>query len=126
VLGRQPDPQARAQFEQALAGGQPRAALVQAVLNSNEANQDLVQSFFRELLGRVGSGERQAYATRLGQGARDEQVVAGIVGSDEYCARATAATGPARPALGVTEPVKKQGSVPLPPSKRGLPGAPSK
>jgi uncharacterized protein YkwD len=64
-------------------------AVVSGIENSDEARTRLVKSWYVTYLGRqAGNGEEQGWVARLAQGASDEDVLAGILGSDEFVNRA--------------------------------------
>jgi len=62
--------------------------VVTAVVSSLEYQQDLVRSFYMRFLHRTAdSTGLNAFVQALQGGTRDEQCIAGIVGSDEYFGR---------------------------------------
>lgn len=90
-LGRAIDAAALAGFRQQLAnGGVTRRQVVDQIFATSEYRQALVRGFFQQLLRRITdpSGLNYFAGTALGSGARQEQVIAGICGSDNaLCAR---------------------------------------
>jgi len=77
VLGRAADPQAISMFTQQLGAGTPRTSIAQQVLTSPEARQRRINALCTRYLHRGTSGA----ALPGGQ----DQVLATIVGSEEYC-----------------------------------------
>ena len=89
VLGRTPDPSGRANWLQQLASGKSRAEVALAVLRSPEARAVQVSGFYVQFLKRpADSGGLANFQNLLLQGVREEVVIAAIVASDEYFARA--------------------------------------
>ncbi len=67
------------------------AAVANAIERSTEARTRLVRSWYVNYLGRsAGNGEEQGWVSALQTGATEEQVLSGIIGSDEYAKRANA------------------------------------
>ncbi len=67
------------------------AAVANAIERSTEARTRLVRSCYVKYLGRnAANGEEQGWVRILQGGATEEQVLSGIVGSDEYANRANA------------------------------------
>lgn len=88
ALNRAIDPSGQAAYSQALANNVSRTQVAAAIVTSAEHCRDLVQSFYQSFLGRAAdSGGLNVFAGFLLQGARDEDVIAYIVGSPEYFAR---------------------------------------
>ena len=88
VLGRPVDPAAAQAFSQALALGVPPPNIALTVITSTEGATILVDSLYRQFLRRpADSTGLIAFVTALQSGSRREQVIAIIVGSDEYLAR---------------------------------------
>jgi hypothetical protein len=55
------------------------------VLNSNEYHRRLVDSFFQQFLDRnADPGGESALASALDQGARDEQIIAAMIGDTTF------------------------------------------
>jgi streptogramin lyase len=85
ALNRTVDLSGRSSLDQALNHGVPLAQVGAAVIGSDEFRQDLVQSFYQRFLRRQGeTAGLQGWTGVLRAGARDEQVIAEIVGSSEY------------------------------------------
>jgi hypothetical protein len=84
VLGRPADAAGRAAFGAQLAQGISRQQVAQEVLGSVEYRGDLVSRLYRQFLGRPPDAGSQALVDGLGQGMRDEDVIATLVGSDEF------------------------------------------
>jgi hypothetical protein len=62
-----------------------RVTIAFQIVSSPEADQHLVQNFYQKFLGRAAEpGGLGGWVATLQHGARDEQVIAGIVGSPEY------------------------------------------
>jgi hypothetical protein len=76
ILGRPADPQAATLLTQQIGAGFSRAVIAQQVLGSVEARERSVNALYMKYLHRV--------ASTLVPGTHD-QVVANIIGSDEYC-----------------------------------------
>jgi streptogramin lyase len=88
ALKREPDGGAETAFSQALAAGITRTQVAAVVFGSSEYKSDLVQSYYQQFLHRTAApAELNPWVNALLQGARDEQVIAGILSSDEYFAR---------------------------------------
>jgi membrane-associated phospholipid phosphatase len=85
ALDRAVDPAGAAAFGAALAGGTPRDAVAQQVLLSPEGCESFVNNLYRRYLYReaedFGLG---VWSGALHSGARHEEIVAGVVGSEEY------------------------------------------
>jgi hypothetical protein len=81
-----------------LQAGVPRRAVVGQVLDSAEAHRALVRGWHHRLLRRPPDPDRlDALVGPLGQGGQEEEVLADLVGSDEYFALAQADEPPAGP-----------------------------
>jgi hypothetical protein len=109
ALGRAIDPSGQATFAQFLANGASRTQIAAFLLRSTEYLQDVVQTFYQTFLHRAADTaglnadvsalqnppplSRQPLVTSdastLGTGITNEIIIAGIVGSQEYFARAT-------------------------------------
>jgi hypothetical protein len=88
ALGRGVDPGAQSAFDQALAAGTDRSQLTGMVFGSTEYLQNQVQGWYRQYLHRDAEPATLTQgASMLASGARDEQLIAAIVGSDEYFGR---------------------------------------
>jgi hypothetical protein len=88
VLNRGVDPTGQRAWSGALAAGVSRTTVALDILDSREAEQDLVSAWYQEFLRRpADSGGLNAFTDALQRGATDEQVLIAIVGSDEYYAR---------------------------------------
>ncbi len=89
VLNRPLDPTGAQAWGQALAQGMPRTSAAWAILNSTEAETLSINTWYTTYLRRpadASSVNSLLYA--LQQGVLDEQVIAVLVASDEYYARA--------------------------------------
>ncbi|HEU5430906.1 MAG TPA: DUF4214 domain-containing protein [Thermomicrobiales bacterium] len=85
VLGRSVDSGARVYFDKQLAAGAPRSRIAAVLLSSDEYRQLLVQRFYQHYLDHdTTSGSTSFWLAYMKQGGRDEQVIADIVGSDEF------------------------------------------
>ncbi len=72
-----------------MAAGTPRGGITSAFTFSHENHSNLVAGWYRTYLGRAGDPGGIAYwAAYLDRGGRDETIEAGLIGSDEYLARA--------------------------------------
>jgi hypothetical protein len=83
------DPPAAAPGLSVVPNGNPllphRDAVVFGVLNSTEARADEIGNYYIRFLGRLADTDGMSYwQGRLAGGARQEDVMAGILGSDEY------------------------------------------
>jgi autotransporter-associated beta strand protein len=92
ALGRALDAGGAAAWSQFLATGGSREAVAEAVLTSREGREYLVnggaQGLYQRYLRRAGdSGGVGLFVNALLNGARDEDVIAALVGSDEYFTR---------------------------------------
>jgi hypothetical protein len=88
VLGRTIDRVGEASFSLLLGFGRTRATIATLVLNSEEARQILVEDYYQQYLQRTADqAGRDGWVSRLLSGARDEHVLAGIIGSEEYFGR---------------------------------------
>jgi hypothetical protein len=77
-----------------LALGVSRTAIALSVLNSTEHRQDVVDSYFEQLLNRpAASAELAFYTGQLQNGFPNEVVLAAIAGPDEYLAKAIVLAG---------------------------------
>lgn len=71
--------------EMALAGGESRSNLAAGILATTEYDRHLVAELYPRYLRRsVDPTGSQTYVNLLQAGARDEQIIADIVGSGEY------------------------------------------
>lgn len=85
VLGRSVDPAGGLAATRLLAGGASRTAVATAVLTSLEGQQHRVSTYFQQFVHRAADASGlAAWVNALHLGARDEQVIAGILGSREY------------------------------------------
>ena len=85
LLGRDITPSEKASMLDFLDSGGSRAQVAQIVLNSWEYRTKLAQSLFQMFLGRAGAQtEVNFFMSALQQGVTVEQLIAVIVGSDEY------------------------------------------
>jgi hypothetical protein len=95
VLGRASDPDGHAYFVGLLDGGTSRSAVANSFVFAREHLARTVQGYYQHFLGRAPDAAGVDYwTTQLQGGARDETIVALIIGSDEYFDRATAPAGP--------------------------------
>ncbi len=108
LLGRAPDPGGLAAWTNAIANFTnnnsnnednnldfgARGDVAFLILSSQEARMDQVESYYQQFLGRMADpGGLASWVGLLQNGKTNEFVVAGIVGSEEYCIRATAGLG---------------------------------
>jgi autotransporter-associated beta strand protein len=85
VLGRPLDPVSAAADQLLLAGGVSRTVLAAAVLQSVESDQLAVDNLYHQFLHRDADATGRALLVdALGRGLSKEEVVAGLVGSEEY------------------------------------------
>jgi hypothetical protein len=90
ALGRAPDPIGEASFEQFLAAGGTRRQAADFVFGSQEYREHLVQFFYQEFLERdADAGGKAFWADQLAHHT-DEEVIASIVGHDEFFAKTSA------------------------------------
>jgi hypothetical protein len=88
VLGRPIDGSGMTTWTNALNAGASRAAVSQAILDSAEANQRLVQMDYAEFLRRTADPTGlSGFTGALNDGATNDAVVAAMLGSDEYFSR---------------------------------------
>jgi Domain of unknown function (DUF4214) len=88
LLNRAPDPGGRAYFTALLQQGVPRGAAAGIVTLSAEGIGLNVKSYYQALLGRdADRGGLSYWVGAIGHGHRDQEVIALLVGSDEYLAR---------------------------------------
>jgi hypothetical protein len=100
ALGRPPEPGAVTAIVSLLGQGASRTALALGVVNGPEGERHVVQGFYQKFLGRAADlGGLNAWAANLQGGVPDEQVIAAIVGSEEYLGRrpTTVAQNPGPP-----------------------------
>jgi hypothetical protein len=84
-LGRSIDPMGQSIWGQALAGGMAHEAVAEAVFASLEYQQDLVRGDYLTYLHRqADDGGLAAWVAALRQGKQDQDVLAGILASQEY------------------------------------------
>jgi probable HAF family extracellular repeat protein len=75
-------------------GALDQAAVAAGVLHSHEGQTHLVTTWYQTYLGRQPvNGEEQYWVSQLAQGKTDEQVLSGILGSDEFFNRTGTAEG---------------------------------
>jgi hypothetical protein len=85
VFGRPIDATGKSNIDALLSQGAARQNLAFNVFTSDEFRQELINGFYLQYLGRPAEQTAiNAWLGYLQSGARDEQVVAGIVGSVEY------------------------------------------
>jgi hypothetical protein len=71
-----------------------QAAVAAGVVHSHEAQTRVVTGWYQAYLGRLPvGGEEQFWVPQLAQGQTEEQVLGGILGSDEFFARAQTLVG---------------------------------
>ena len=88
ALGRTPDPGGRAAFDQFLAASGSRTQAAAIIFTSIEHDIDLVAGWYLSFLRRPPDANGlNGFVAALLHGARDETMIAAIVGSDEYFAR---------------------------------------
>jgi hypothetical protein len=91
ILGRAPDPAGLAYWVGILAAGGPRAPVSASILTGTEGYQDLVRSVYQTFLRhQPDSGGLAYWTSQLQSGLRDEDLIASIIGSDEYLQYAAA------------------------------------
>lgn len=89
LLNRRPDPGGESWYGRALAAGVPREQVVVEIINSQEAKELRVRRFFWWLLRRDADPLGLFWGVdALNRGARDEDVIAALLASDEYFLRA--------------------------------------
>ena len=88
ALGRAIDPSGEAEFIQALVAGMSPVQVAATIFSSSEHRQNLVQSYYQTFLRRPA--HPGGLATFIGalRGVSGEEVIAAIVGSQEYFQRA--------------------------------------
>jgi hypothetical protein len=75
-----------------------QAAVAAGVVHSHEAQTRVVTGWYQAYLGRQPvNGEEQYWVLQLAQGQTEEQVLGGILGSDEFFARAQTLVGAGTP-----------------------------
>ncbi|MCV2393865.1 DUF4214 domain-containing protein [Actinotalea sp. M2MS4P-6] len=85
VLGRSAGSSEVAYWVGEINGGRTRQSVALGFLYSTEHLTDVVDGYYVDLLGRhIDPTGRTFWVTQIQQGARDEQIIAGIVSSDEY------------------------------------------
>jgi hypothetical protein len=88
ALNRDVDPLGQALLGGMLAGGTPRAQVADYIFGSPEFLRDLVQDDYLLFLRRPAEpAGLNGWVSDLQHGARHDEVLAGILGSDEYLAR---------------------------------------
>jgi hypothetical protein len=116
VLGRPIDPTALAAYESQIAAGATNSQVAYEVLTSTEAREVLVKGYYQHYLHRAADATGlNAYVAALGGGSSDEDVIAAIVGTDEYLTNAATSTasidwGDGSPASTVTFAVNTAGT----------------
>lgn len=89
ALGRPVDPDGLAWWSAQLAGGVSRTTVALQVLSTTEYRQDVVQAAYQQFLGRAADpGGLSYWVGQLQAGATDQQLNAGLAGSEEYYDRA--------------------------------------
>jgi uncharacterized protein GlcG (DUF336 family) len=95
ALGRAPDPNGRAVFLQALAGGTSRADIAAAVFGSPEFQLVVVGSLYQQLLHRAPDPSGLGVAVNaLQHGATEEEIAARLAGSEEFAPTAPGSYNP--------------------------------
>ena len=85
LLGRAVDAGGQAFFSTELSRGIARATVVQQILASSEAKQQLVQGYYQSYLDRAADpGGLNAFASALAQGVNEKNVIQAILASDEF------------------------------------------
>ena len=93
ILGRTPTSPEIAPWVALMAGPGGPSAVALAIENSAEAHTRQVAGWYSTYLGRSPShGEEQGWVNAMVHGVRDEDVLAGILGSPEYYSRASQGT----------------------------------
>jgi hypothetical protein len=88
ALGRAIDQTGQRYIDAALAAGVPRQQIALGVIFSDEFNQDVVNGWYEQFLGRAADPDAlNAWSAYLAQYHLEQFVVSGIVGSAEYFAR---------------------------------------
>jgi hypothetical protein len=89
LLGRPPSPNELTTWLTAMSGSTTRLQVAQAILASTEYRTDLLQSWYRRFLGRPATNDEiTSGLSSFGAGAKDEQIIANLIGLDEYFAQA--------------------------------------
>jgi hypothetical protein len=89
TLNRDVDPLGHALWGRMLAGGTTRTQVADDVFASPECQRDLVREDYRDFLRRATDPVGlNLWVSELQHGARHDEVLAAILGSDEYLARA--------------------------------------
>jgi hypothetical protein len=87
AVSRAIDPAGQSFFSNQQAAAASRAGVALAIFASAEYRQDLVESYYRSILGRSADRSGLAiFAGALANGKHDEQVMADIFSSDEFFA----------------------------------------
>jgi hypothetical protein len=85
VLGRATDSGGAASWEAAMAGGMTPTQVALLIATSTEARQDLIEANYQQYLQRPADpGGLAGWLGALSQGLRDEALLAGVIGSQEY------------------------------------------
>lgn len=88
ALDRAIDPATKVTFEQLLAHDMTREQIAAVVFGTVESRDDLVAQTYLDLLDRpVDAGAQAYWAAKLADGETDQQVLAGLIASDEYFAK---------------------------------------
>ena len=91
VLGREAAESEVAGWAAALAGGASRTAVARGFLLSAERLGTVIDGYYMHLLGRpIDPTGRQGWVAAVQGGVRTEDIIGGIVASDEYYQRAQA------------------------------------
>src|SRR5262249_22179171 len=76
-----------AAWEVVLHGPGGRLAVTVGIEQSLEARTRLVRSWYQDYLGRPATGDEQGWVAMLMNGKSEEEVLAGIISSDEFLSR---------------------------------------
>ena len=89
ILGREPSADEVAYWTGRMAAGTGRAAVARGFLVSTERLTTVIDGYYRDLLGRaIDPSGSASWVTAIQNGSRTEEVIGGIVASEEYFVRA--------------------------------------